>query len=256
MQVVLISFVCLFGVFELFGLIGILDFTWAIRREQYHSYVATIKGPAHWVDDSGRHQRHATAQEVKIHNRNAGFLNVATDRMNQNVRKANQGAAGRGFDIWRQVPFAAKYGATKKKVILPLTCMAFLVLAYLYPARNLIFTLGKTPLATVILFAINIFYVIAFVALFTYTHTRLCGCWMDDCARKEHRILFGVILALKMLTAIHTLLYLFSVLPRAFSNVSFFVLFVLNIAYIPATIFMLGGNTVKEELRKKHQIYL
>lgn len=43
MQVALLSFVCLFGIFELIGSIGILDFTWAIRRVQDHSDITTTK---------------------------------------------------------------------------------------------------------------------------------------------------------------------------------------------------------------------
>lgn len=246
MSTIFISVVCLFGFYEFFELLGVLDFTWAVQRSSFHSYQATIEGPAHWVTNNGQHVRNATAADIRIHNKNAAAINAEAARKNKDVRRRNRQAVGEGFSVWQKAPFLVKYGHGKKKAALILTFLAFFAAAYLLRDARLMFTSSNQPFFAGLLFLANIVYVIVFLVFYNKAHTHLVGGLLGyKTLWKSEKAISIAALALKLCAIAFTACYLLVGEDSLFFRIGFIALFVLVISYLAAVLFM-GEDSVEK----------
>ena len=245
MYTIFISVVCLFGIFEFFELLGVLDFTWAVERLSYHSYEASISGPAHWVTRNGHHVRNATAADIRIHNQNAAAINAEAARRNKEIRRQNRKGVGEGFLVWWKAPFLVKYGHGKKKLTLALVFIAFFAAAYLLKDYRLMFTTSKQPFFKLLLFLINVLYVVVFLMFYNNVHTSLLGGLLKyDSLMKNEQAISIAALVLKPCAIAFTACYFIMGGESLFFRIGFIVLFVLIFAYM-ISIALMGNSTVE-----------
>lgn len=246
MSTIFISVVCLFGFYEFFELLGILDFTWAVQRSSFHSYKATIEGPAHWVTNNGQHVRNATAADIRVHNKNAAAINAQAARENKAIRRRNRQGVGEGISAWWKAPFLVKYGHGKKKLTLVLVFTAFFAAAYLLKDNKLMFTTSSQPLFSLLLFFVNVLYVVVFLMFYNKVHTRLIGGLMKyDSLLKNQKANSIAALVLKPCAIAFTACYFLMGGESLFFSIGFIVLFVLIFAYM-ISVALMGERTVEE----------